>query len=78
MKKRYSLTLTKETVEDFQEISKLLGMPPAVMSTLCDETIQKTARMFRKAYEQGSFTMSDMFKMMSDLVEEAEQPKLIK
>lgn len=78
MKKRYSLTLTKEYVEDFQNVAKSLGMPTAVMSSVCDDAIHKITAVLRKAKEQGSFTMADMFTMIAELVEEAEQPKLLK
>ena len=72
MKKRYAVTLTKETVDDFQSMTKSLGMPPGVMSNLCDEAIAKTTIAMKNFIEihrsKGSLTISDFFAVLGEQV----------
>jgi hypothetical protein len=71
-KKRVSLSLKKKTVAEFQEASQALGFPASIMSTICDEALQKTAVMFRKAKKKGGLTMVDLFAMIGEEVESIE------
>ena len=71
-KKRYNLTLTQESVEDFQTVARSLGMPVSIMSTVCDEAIVSVCRVFKKAKEKGGFSMSDMLTMMAEQTAEIE------
>lgn len=71
MKKRYSLSLTQETVEDFQKTAKQLKLPNSVMSTLCDEAIAGTLKVFKQALASGKFTLTDLFTMIGQVTQQA-------
>ena len=69
MKKRVMLTLTAETVDEFQTVAKTLGLAPGTMSKICDEAILRTLEIFKKALSKGSFTMTDLFTMIGEDME---------
>ena len=72
MKKRYAVSLNKETVDEFQRITKSLGMPPGILSNICDEAVTNvTASMkdFIAIHQsKGSLTLSDFFAVMGKQV----------
>lgn len=70
-KKRYNLTLTQETVEEFQELAKSLKMAPSAMSAVCDEAIAGVMKVVKQAKSTGKFTITDLFTMMGEITQEA-------
>ena len=74
-KQRYSLTLTKETVDRFQGLCKKLGLPPSTMSNLCDDAISNVSDTFQFALEKGTMDLSDLFKVMGKQLELLEEDK---
>lgn len=68
-KKRYQVTLTKATVEDFQKIAKEMGIPLSVMSQVLDESLQKVTSSIKKFRERGSATFADLFQLIGEEVD---------
>lgn len=60
MKKRYSLSLTQETVEELQKISKELKMPSSYLSLVCDEAILGQLKICKQVQASGKFTITDL------------------
>ena len=54
MKKRYMLTLTKETVEAINADLRILRLPPGTMSGMVDEWLEKFAPTLHKMAEKKS------------------------
>lgn len=77
-KKRYSLSLTQAKVEEFQAVARSIGMPPSIVSTICDEAIIRVLDVFKMAKEQGNVSLADLFNLIGDYMKELEQPRLIK
>jgi len=73
MKKRYSVTLTVETVEEFQQTAKDMGMSTSIVSTVCDEAITQTLQMLKKAQEHGRMSITDLFTMIGQRIEQSQQ-----
>lgn len=71
MKKRYQLTLTAETVEEFQATAKEMGLPSSFMSQVCDETIDSMLKMLKRVQAQGKFSITDLFTMLGEHIQEA-------
>jgi len=60
MKKRYSLSLTQETVEELQKIAKELKMPSSYLSLICDEAILGQLKICKQVQATGKFTITDI------------------
>lgn len=73
MKKRYWLSLTSETVAEFQNITKSMGMPQGIMSTVCDQAISEILKVLKKAQSKGTLTITDLFTMMGEHLENIQQ-----
>lgn len=71
MKKRYYLTLTAETVEEFQAFCKSHGLPAVTLSNVADDSISKTLDIMKRLASGGKFSTIDMFKLMIETMEEA-------
>jgi hypothetical protein len=69
-KKRYSLSLTQETVEEFQAVIKQMKLAPSAMSSLCDEAIASSLQMFKSVSAKGEFTVTNLFSAMGEIMEE--------
>lgn len=69
MKKRYSLSLDQEIVEQFKTAAKALNMPSGMMSAICNETIKETTELLRQAKIKGKLTITDMFMMLGKQIE---------
>jgi len=65
-KKRYQVTLTQATVEDFQKMAKEMGIPFSVMSQILDESLQKVTSSIKKFRERGSATFADLFHVIGE------------
>jgi len=70
MKKRYYLTLTSETVEEFQELLKVMGLPPVTLSNICDEAIQKHIDIIKHIRSKGAFTATDLLHFIANEIDE--------
>jgi hypothetical protein len=68
-KRRYSLSLTPANVERFQRVITRMGLPLGTMSLACDDVIRDLAQTFETALDKGSFTTSDMLKLMGQQME---------
>lgn len=70
MKKRYSLTLETEVMEELQELAKSMGMPRSIISQICDDSIRGTLGLLKAARAKGKLTITDMFTYLGEQVEE--------
>lgn len=68
-KKRYSLSLTEKTVDRFKAICRKMGASSNVMSVACDDMLLQLAITFESALEKGTWTTSDMLKLMGQQLE---------
>jgi len=81
-KKRYTVTLTEEHVENLKDFLRANKTPTNMMSVILDEFVCNFSMhllpLFRKAQEQGQkVTMGDFFKATFDSMEEnSRQEKL--
>lgn len=66
MLRRYNVTLTKETVDEFQALTKVMKFPQNIMSQICDEAISKTLQTFKHFREKGNLTLTDLFTMIGE------------
>jgi hypothetical protein len=76
IKRRYSLSLTPENVDRFHAIAKKFHAPKIQMSLVCDDAILEWAKMMELAASKGSFTMTDLFKMIGEQMELIVNPEL--
>ena len=71
MKKRYYLTLTAETVEEFQAFCKEQGLPAVTLSNVADESIFKTLQVMKHIASTGKFSTIDMLELMVENLKES-------
>jgi hypothetical protein len=64
MKKRYSVTLTEESVREFKTRAKSLGLPHSMLSTVCNKGVAQYLMILRLAQSKGNVTLSDVFAMV--------------
>lgn len=69
MKKRYMFTLTQENVEEFQKLTREVGLPPSTLSRAVDDFIRDINQIMKKAKAKGKFTIRDIFTMMGEQIE---------
>lgn len=72
-KKRYQVSLTKSTAEEFQRIAKELRMPPGTMSVILDESLEKITMTMRRLVDKGSCTFTDLFQMIGEELDQIQK-----
>lgn len=70
-KARYSLTLTKENVNEFRLLAKQFRMPASQLSVSVDDFLKEMNATMRRCYEKGSVTLTDLFTMVGHNIEAA-------
>lgn len=75
MKKRYQLTLTSDLVDEFQRLSREMGMPPGFLSSSIDEYLVQITDVLKTIVDKKKFTLKDMFQFMSDQLEDLDDDK---
>lgn len=69
-KKRYQITLTQETVEEFQALAEEMNMPRGTMSNILDESLLKTLKAIKKFRARKSATFADLFAVIGEELDE--------
>jgi hypothetical protein len=77
-KRRYNVSLNPEVVKRFQTLARELGMPPVVMSLICEDALKQSATVFQIQKSKGKFSFGDLLRLQGqqlDLMENEEKEK---
>lgn len=72
-KRRYSVTLTPERVDAFQDAAKALGLPPGTMSASIDDFLKDMTAVLVKAKVRGKFGLNDIFITIGEQIEKLQE-----
>lgn len=66
-KKRYQITLTQATVEEFQQLAEAMNMPQGTMSNVLDDALRNITETVRKLKARGkNATFGDLFQILGE------------
>ena len=70
MKKRYSLSLEVEPLEELRTLAKSMRLPSSIVSQICDDAITGTLGLLKSAQAKGTLSITDMFTFLGEQIEE--------
>lgn len=71
MRKRYMLTLEEDLVNEFRGHCKTFKLASGQLSSSTEDMLKELNQMFKRCKETGKLTITDLFQMMGQNIQEA-------
>jgi len=68
-RKRIAITVDEKNLNRFLSLCNEFGMPRTTISSVCNDALHEVANVLQAAKSQGTFGISDIFKLMGKQVE---------
>jgi hypothetical protein len=68
-RKRLTITVDEKKLNRFLSLCREFGMPNTTVSSVCNDALHEIANVLQAAKTQGTFGITDVFKLMGKQVE---------